>query len=149
MTPLRRATDRFTRDPSSARNAIILIVIADLAAVTLGALVIWTVDRAEYQQFPTALWYILQTVTTVGYGDVTPTEPIGRFIGGAVMLLAIASLSILTASITSAFIDARQAARRDERDSVDQARWAELNGRLDDLVQRLERLERADRPHNG
>ncbi len=145
VTPLRRATDRFTRDPSSARNAIILIVIADLAAVTLGALVIWTVDRTEYQQFPTALWYILQTVTTVGYGDVTPTEPIGRFIGGAVMLLAIASLSILTASITSAFIDARQAARRDERDSVDEARWAELNGRLDDLVDRLDRLDRAER----
>ena len=145
MTPLRRATDRFTRDPSSARNAIVLIVIADLAAVTLGALVIWTVDRQEYEQFPTALWYILQTVTTVGYGDVTPTEPIGRLIGGAVMLLAIASLSILTASITSAFIDARQAARRDERDSVDQARWAELNGRLDELVDRLDRLDRADR----
>jgi voltage-gated potassium channel len=149
LTPLRRATDRFTRDPSSARNAIILIVIADLAAVFLGALAIWTVDRREYEQFTTALWYILQTVTTVGYGDVTPSEPIGRFIGGAVMLLAIASLSILTASITSAFIDARQAARRDERDAVDQARWAELNRRLDDLVERLDRLDHADRSRGG
>ena len=137
--------NRFTSDPSSARNAIVLIVIADLAAVLLGALVIWTVDRREYEQFTTAVWYILQTVTTVGYGDVTPTEPIGRFIGGAVMLLAIASLSILTASITSAFIDARQAARREERDDLDQARWAELNGRLDDLVERLDRLEGANR----
>ena len=145
VTPLHRAMNRFTSDPSSARNAIVLIVIADLAAVLLGALVIWTVDRREYEQFTTAVWYILQTVTTVGYGDVTPTEPIGRFIGGAVMLLAIASLSILTASITSAFIDARQAARREERDQLDQARWAELNGRLDDLVERLDRLEGANR----
>ena len=145
VTPLHRAMNRFTSDPSSARNAIVLIVIADLAAVLLGALVIWTVDRREYEHFTTAVWYILQTVTTVGYGDVTPTEPIGRFIGGAVMLLAIASLSILTASITSAFIDARQAARREERDDLDQARWAELNGRLDDLVERLDRLEGANR----
>ena len=142
VTPLHRAMNRFTSDPSSARNAIVLIVIADLAAVLLGALVIWTVDRREYEQFTTAVWYILQTVTTVGYGDVTPTEPIGRFIGGAVMLLAIASLSILTASITSAFIDARQAARREERDDLDQARWAELNAPA-------RRPRRAPRPARG
>ena len=103
-------------------------------------------SRREYEEFTMAVWYILQTVTTVGYGAyVTPTEPIGRFIGGAVMLLAIASLSILTASITSAFIDARQAARREERETTRPARWAEANERLDDLVQRLDRLEGADR----
>ena len=145
VTPLRRATSRFTSDPSSARNAIVLIVIADAAVVVLGATVIWAVDRREYEHFTTALWYILQTVTTVGYGDVTPADPVGRLIGAAVMLLAIASLSILTASITSAFIDARQAARRDERNSMDQARWAELNGRLDELLERLDRLERPGR----
>ena len=142
VTPLHRAMNRFTSDPSSARNAIVLIVIADLAAVLLGALVIWTVDRREYEHFTMAVWYILQTVTTVGYGDVTPTEPIGRFIGGAVMLLAIASLSILTASITSAFIDARQAARREERDDLDQARWAELTWPA-------RRPRRAPRPARG
>ena len=142
--PLHRATNRFLSDPSSARNAVIVIVIADMAAVTLGALVIWLLDRKEYEEFTTALWYILQTVTTVGYGDVTPTEGIGRLIGGVVMLLAIASLSILTASITSAFIDARQAARRDDDATTEDARWAALAGRLDAVIERLDRLERRD-----
>ena len=60
------------------------------------------------------------------------------------MLLAIASLSILTASITSAFIDARQAARRDDDATTEDARWAALAGRLDAVIERLDRLERQD-----
>ena len=111
-------------------------------AVLLGAFAIWVLDRQEYEHFATAVWYILQTVTTVGYGDVTPTVPIGRLVGGIVMLLAIASLSILTASITSAFIDARQAARRADEDSADDVRWAHLNARIDQLLERIDQLDR-------
>jgi voltage-gated potassium channel len=139
---MRRATSKFLSDPSSARNAVIVIVVADLMVVLLGALAIWAVDREEYEHFATAVWYILQTVTTVGYGDVTPTVPIGRLVGGIVMLLAIASLSILTASITSAFVDARQAARREDEVSADDARWAHLEARIDQLLDRLDQLDR-------
>jgi voltage-gated potassium channel len=139
---MQRAASRFLSDPASARSAVIVIVVADLTAVLLGAFAIWALDRQEYEHFPTAIWYILQTVTTVGYGDVTPTDPIGRFVGGVVMLLAIASLSILTASITSAFIDARQAARREDEDSADDARWAHLEARIDQLLERIDQLDR-------
>ena len=143
-TPLHRAWNRFINDPSSPRNAVILIVVADLATVVLGGVIIWGVDREEYAELPTAFWYILQTITTVGYGDVTPAEPAGRFIGAAIMLLGIAFLSILTATITSSFIEARQAARRIERDAEEAANWSALQGRLDEVLERLERLERRD-----
>ena len=85
---------------------------ADIAIVLVGGVTIWLLDRGEYPELTTAFWYILQTITTVGYGDVTPTAGIGRLIGAAFMMLGIAFLAILTASITSSFIDARQAARR-------------------------------------
>ena len=147
--PLHRASNRFLGNPSSARNAVILIIAADVAAVFLGALVIWLVDRGEFEQFGTAFWYILQTVTTVGYGDVTPTEQVGRLIGGIVMLLAIASLSILTASITSSFIDARQAVRRVDEDSAEDARWSHLEGRLDEVIRRLDARDLSTSPTAG
>ncbi len=137
-----RALNRFVSNPSSSRNAIVLIVIAQLTAVVIGGLIVFLLDRAEFESLTEAFWYILQTVTTVGYGDVTPVEPIGRLVGALVMLLGIASLSILTASITSSFIEARQKARRLDIDAAEDARWRHLDERLDEVLARLDALER-------
>ncbi len=140
--PLGRAWNRFLDDPASGRNAIVVIVGANLLAVLIGAVAIWLVDRKEYARLADAVWYTLQTVTTVGYGDVTPADPAGRLIGGAVMLLAIASLSVLTALIASAFIEARQATRSARENKADDARWTNLEARLDAVIERLDRLDR-------
>ena len=151
-TPIGRARARFVTDPASTRNAIFLIVAVDLGIVFVGGTIIWLFDRQEYKHLTEAFWYTLQTITTVGYGDVTPTEPIGRFVGAAVMLLGIAFLSILTATITSSFIDARQAARRTQRASDDLADRARLEAQFESLIARFDRLEelvRANRDAQG
>jgi voltage-gated potassium channel len=139
--PLGRALDRFLSNPSSGRNAIFLIVLADLATVVVGGAIIWTVDRQEYAHLTEAFWYILQTITTVGYGDVTPTQPIGRFVGATVMLLGIAFLSILTATITSSFIEARQQDRLARDRAEELAHQARLEARLAEMIARLDRIE--------
>jgi voltage-gated potassium channel len=147
-TPLGHAQNRFITDPGSTRNAIYLIVAVDIAIVLTGGTIIWLLDRQEYEHLSEALWYTLQTITTVGYGDVTPVEPIGRLVGAFIMMLGIAFLSILTATITSSFIDARQAARRARQDSDDRADRARLEARFDAIDARFDRLEalvRADR----
>jgi voltage-gated potassium channel len=147
-TPLARAWHRFITDPSSGRNAILLIVTANLATVVIAGTIIWLVDRGEFEHLTEAFWYILQTVTTVGYGDVTPTDPGGRFIGAVVMLLGLAFMSILTALITSSFIEARGADRRAQDHADEGARWAGLEARLDEVIERLDRLERRQRPES-
>ena len=48
-----------------------------------------------------ALWWSVQTVTTVGYGDVTPQNAKGQFVAGVLMVAAIALISLLTASIAA------------------------------------------------
>jgi voltage-gated potassium channel len=147
--PLGRAKARFVTDPASTRNALYLIVAVDLAIVLLGGTIIWFFDRQEYEHLTEALWYTLQTITTVGYGDVTPTEPIGRLVGAVIMLLGLAFLSILTATITSSFIDARQAARRAEETSDNRADQARLDARLDAVNDRFDRLEELIRANRG
>jgi voltage-gated potassium channel len=139
--PLRRAENSFATDPSSTRNAIFLIVMVDLAIVLVGGTIIWLLDRQEYENLGKALWYTLQTITTVGYGDVTPTEPIGRLVGAGIMMLGLAFLSILTATITSSFIEARGAARRAQEASDDRSDRERLEARFDALNDRLDRLE--------
>ena len=120
-----------------------LIIVANLTTVVVGGAILWLLDRREYEQITEAFWYTLQTITTVGYGDVTPVEPIGRFVGMVVMLLGIASLSILTATITSSFIEARQADRHAREAADERAFRVALEARLDDLIARLDRLDEA------
>ena len=52
-----------------------------------------------------AFWYLLVTVTTVGYGDVYPKTGIGRIIGTTIMFTGIGFMSFLTATITYALLN--------------------------------------------
>ncbi len=88
--PLGRAMGRFDEDPTSARRAMSVLVVAVATTVVLGGVVMWLVDRREYPDLGVAFWYVLQTVTTVGYGDVAPSDPVGRSVGGLIMVLAFA-----------------------------------------------------------
>jgi voltage-gated potassium channel len=87
------------------------------------------------------MWWALQTVTTVGYGDVTPQNVSGRTVAAIVMLYGIAFLTITIAAITSTFV-AR--AEREQNLVVMQAGeqgQERLKASLDDLATRLDRLE--------
>ena len=79
-----------------------------LGIVLVGGLVVWVFDRQDFPDLGGALWYTLQTVTTVGYGDKVPTRGLGRVVGATVMVVAVALIAILTASITSTFVEAAQ-----------------------------------------
>src|SRR6188474_2912086 len=100
-SPLGRAVHRFLSNPSSGRNVLIVILVANLTTIIIGGVAVWLLDRAEYEHLTEALWFSIQTVTTVGYGDVTPADPTGRLVGAGIMLLGLAFLSITTAWITS------------------------------------------------
>jgi voltage-gated potassium channel len=50
------------------------------------------------------LWWSIVTLTTVGYGDITPNSLAGRLIGILIMLLGIGIIALFTASIASIFV---------------------------------------------
>lgn len=127
----------FLEGPASVRSAIRVIVIATIVTTLLGGVLVWLVDRESFGSIGSALWWSLQTVTTVGYGDVTPRNGIGRLIGAAVLLYAVAFLSILTATITTAFVEQANRERRDD----DDADLAAVMARLDEIARRLDRWE--------
>ena len=80
-------------------------------------------------------------MTTVGYGDVTPKHTSGRIVGAFVMLEGIALLTIVIAAITSTFV-ARAQKERDVLEAADAEKAEErLEGRLDEIGMRLDRLE--------
>ena len=77
---------------------LITIVAAFLIAMIEGAI------NPQFKSFGDAVWWVLVTISTVGYGDKVPATSAGRFIAVAVMLLGIALLSVITATISSVFV---------------------------------------------
>jgi voltage-gated potassium channel len=139
---IERQMDKFLREPVSVRNAVRTIVVATLAIVVAGGVAMRFLDHHEYSSIWLGMWWSLQTVTTVGYGDVTPTTAPGKLVGALVMLQGIALLSIITAAITSSFV-ARATAERDAKaQASEDLAEDQLNARLADVSERLDRLER-------
>jgi voltage-gated potassium channel len=80
------------------------------------------------------LWWAVQTVTTVGYGDVVPRNTAGKLVATLVMVVGIGFLTVMTAAITSTFVEATR--RRMVGDQT-----ALLSVRLDQIGARLDAIE--------
>ena len=133
--------DRFTRDPASVRNAVLVMIVITVGIVLVGGVIVWLFDRQDFPDLGSALWYTLQTVTTVGYGDHVPTTEIGRVVGASVMVVGVALIAILTASITSVFVEAAQRRQRAGREAQERDSVETLHQRLDDVLARLTAIE--------
>ena len=119
MTKARPSFKRFLANPSSLRYATAAIISVSVMLVTVGAILIRIFDPDEYPTIGDALWFMLQTVTTVGYGDETPTNTIGRIVASLVMLISIGVITMVTAVITSLFIQsAGKSGNHSENDST-------------------------------
>ena len=129
---------RFLRGPVSVRNAANVIVAATAVVVVVSGLGMSVLDHDEYPNIWRGMWWALQTVTTVGYGDVTPTHTSGRIVAAFVMLQGIAFVAILVAAITSTFV-AR--AEREEVEARERGGEERVDVRFDDLAARLDRVE--------
>lgn len=79
-----------------------------LVAVFGGAGMVFEAERgaedASILSFPDALWWAARTVTTVGYGDMTPTTPIGRGVAVVLMVLGIGLFGLLAGTLASYFV---------------------------------------------
>ena len=143
---IERRLDRFTREPLSIRNAAGVIVVATAAVVVGAGVLIRFLDSEEYPDVWVGIWWALQTVTTVGYGDVTPSHFTGRLVGAFVMLEGTAFIAIVTAVITSTFVaratrESEAARVKDElsdRELIDR-RFDELERKLDAIASAVSR----------
>ena len=140
---IERRLARFLHEPVSVRNAAGVIVAATAVVVVGAGVLITLIDNEEYSNVGVGIWWALQTVTTVGYGDVAPTEVTGRLVGAAVMLEGTAFIAIVTAVITSTFV--ARATRESEAARVQDVLTDRevLEKRFDELERKLDLLTSA------
>ena len=142
-TRITRTFVRFQNNPSSVRYASAAIISTIVVLVVLGAVMMQIFASDQYDTFGEALWFTLQTVTTVGYGDNTPTSGEGRVVATVVMLVSIGLVAVITAVVTSMFI---RSVSRDEQESdrrVLAEALARIESKLTEADERLAQIERA------
>ena len=117
-----------------------IIILATSVITVAGGITVRLLDHKDFSSIGQGMWWAVQTVTTVGYGDVVPLSTVGREIGSEVMLSGIAYISLITASVTAMLIEqARQRGRSPEDPLA--ARLDEISARLETIEGRLEGRE--------
>ena len=107
---------------------IILFVLL-IMLVTTSSLMYFIEHEAQPEAFasiPAAMWWGVVTLTTVGYGDVYPVTPLGRFLGILIAILGIGMFALPAGILSSGFVDALH--KRKDHEAV----CPHCGGELDD-----------------
>ena len=93
---VKRNFDEFIRTNNFNYTLSIALII-----VFIGSVIMSIVEKISLGD---ALWWSIVTVTTVGYGDISPKTSIGRFVAAIVMIVGIGFISSLTSTLSTYFI---------------------------------------------
>ena len=83
------------------------------------------ISEPAVQTYSDGLWWALVTITTVGYGDITPLTNLGRIIASALMIMGIGFIATITAAVSSYFISS----------------FGDRDITMNDLAKKLDKLE--------
>ena len=87
---------------ASRRKIMVFLSAVIMVALILGTL-LYVVEGPEhgFTDIPTAMYWAITTITTVGFGDITPKTDIGRFIASLIMLIGWGTLAVPTGIVTA------------------------------------------------
>ncbi|GAB6943878.1 potassium channel family protein [Vulcanisaeta sp. JCM 14467] len=87
-----------------ARSLIFYSLILFLVVLFVGALIMYLIEHGKnpgFNNYFNAVWFVVETITTVGYGDIVPNTYLGKLADMVIMPVGIAVISLLTASIAT------------------------------------------------
>ena len=98
---------------ASRRKIIVFVFTVLTVVVVVGALMYLVEGPAHgFDNIPTGMYWAIVTLTTVGYGDLSPTTPLGRMLASALMILGYGIIAVPTGIVT---LELNRAARQDTR----------------------------------
>lgn len=109
--------DRLKRVMAARRGDLGVALVGVAVILILASSAMYYVESAAqpevFTSIPAAMWWGISALTTVGYGDIAPITPLGKFLGGIIQLLGIAVFA-LPAGIIAAGYEEESRRRRSE-----------------------------------
>src|SRR3954452_19078590 len=138
----RRLDSHMQRRGLRPRYAAYVIVVAWSIGVVVFGVVERLVDPDTFDNVWLGMWWGIQTVTTVGYGDIVPGSTAGKAIASFLMLGGLSILALVTGAITSAFVARAEADRRAAGEDPVMLRLEDVTTQLAAIKAQLASLER-------
>jgi len=114
----------------TARRAWQLIALTTFCVGFVGGVFMWVFDHEDFPTLGSGVWFAIQSITTVGYGDRVPTSAAGRVVATVVIVMGLGFVSVFTATITATFVESARRRRR-APDAIT----------LEHIAQRLDQIE--------
>ena len=90
------------------RQELYMVFLAIIFLLIISSAVVFHLENEaqpdDFSSIPAAMWWGVATLTTVGYGDVTPVTTLGKFFGSVIALLGIGLFALPAAILGSGFI---------------------------------------------
>ena len=125
---------------SSFGAAMYLLLIALFMSSAVMYLVENEAQPDKFSSIPETMWWSLITLTTVGYGDVSPITPVGRIVGAITALMGVCVVAMLTGIVASAF--SNQIAQRKMIIEAEIAHALSDGLLTDDELEKIEQMRR-------
>lgn len=119
---------------NSSRKIYIFLMFLIIFSVIVGSLMFMVEGHREgFESIPQSIYWAVVTVTTVGYGDVSPGTPLGKFLSVLLMLAGYSIIAVPTGIVTAEMRNKRQelekACPRCGNDDIDDdARFCKICG---------------------
>ena len=87
---------------NSSRKIYIFLLFIMILVTIIGSLM-FVVENGKngYVDIPTSIYWAVVTITTVGYGDISPVTPLGKFLSVVLMLCGYSIIAVPTGIVTS------------------------------------------------
>ena len=100
---------------ASLKKILVFFLFVVIMVICLGT-VMFMVEGGQpgtpFTDIPTSIYWAVVTMTTVGYGDITPVTPFGRFFSSVVMLLGYTIIAVPTGIVSASMVKASQEAAK-------------------------------------
>jgi voltage-gated potassium channel len=87
---------------ASARKILVFLATVFIISIIMGSIV-YVVESPfndKFNSIPQSVYWSIVTITTVGYGDISPVTPLGKFVASLIMLLGYAIIAVPTGIVT-------------------------------------------------
>ena len=134
-------------------RVVIAVTVVTSVIVLLSALLMWLLERdhagSNIRSLGDSVWWAMETITTVGYGDHHPTTVAGRWVAGGLMVVGVALVGVITATVVTWFFSEldvlREVREIEAEEEKAEATLADILAQLTAINERLDRLESSGR----
>lgn len=99
----------------ASQRKILVFIIGVTTIVVIVGCVIYLVEGPEngFTSIPISIYWAIVTLTTVGYGDISPNTPLGQFLSSIIMIMGYGIIAVPTGIVTAGIAEAQRENRKE------------------------------------